>query len=449
MPMRLMMALFEQQMRMLAEANERQTQMMMRFMEQKTALFSASLESRGRGELVAAPAFDPLAAVRLGMEIARPDPAAVARAPIGSFAPAVDSVAQLRANIALLREAGLLRPPAERRAPSDAAEFQASINDFVAKLTGRSVTAAAALAGEPQQAMVLIGDRLLTIEAAAAEYERLVNAQPVVAAAPATTPSAVEMTPALAAPLRDNDATGSTTPLATLFAELVARAQRPAAEPQSANALGAPAGCGGSQRGEAPVEPAGNSIVARSAQETDEALPGVVEAEEIAASKVVDGDPASSGSTSAPVTSDHEKPQHLEPIALPVRAAHGDDEAAVDRFLRSDARALAWLRSAVERDEHAALSGPAVDLSYFAQAVEVIVQHADGRARLQALLKRAERRAAAQWWRVPPTATSGKSLVASNLLGAVSAQHRVISQRVNQARSDLLQSGDFAASQSR
>jgi hypothetical protein len=92
-------------------------------------------------------------------------------------------------------------------------------------------------------------------------------------------------------------------------------------------------------------------------------------------------------STSSTEQARREQPQHPQPIASPALA---DDLAAVDGFLRSDPAARMWLRAAVEADARAPLPEQPGDLGYFAQAVEVIRGHADGRAMLCAIVARAE-----------------------------------------------------------
>ena len=92
-------------------------------------------------------------------------------------------------------------------------------------------------------------------------------------------------------------------------------------------------------------------------------------------------------STSSTEQPRREQPQHPLPIASPALA---DDLAAVDGFLRSDPAARTWLRAAVETAARAPLPEQPGVLGYFAQAVEVIRGHADGRAMLRAVVERAE-----------------------------------------------------------
>jgi hypothetical protein len=85
-----------------------------------------------------------------------------------------------------------------------------------------------------------------------------------------------------------------------------------------------------------------------------------------------------------------EEPEHTIVSAAPADGA--DDQAAVDRFLRSDPAALAWLRAAVETNARALLLEQPADLGYFAEAVDVLGEHAAGRAMLRAVAARAEYR---------------------------------------------------------
>jgi len=104
--------------------------------------------------------------VRLGVELVR---AQQAMAPPPALAPTINTLADLRATIALMNDMHLLTPAPARSSSSGAAEFQAAIDKLVAAVKAGPATEAAAPAQGPQPAVVVIGGRCIMIDAAAAE----------------------------------------------------------------------------------------------------------------------------------------------------------------------------------------------------------------------------------------------------------------------------------------
>jgi hypothetical protein len=386
--------------RMQAEDADRRMCMMVKMSETSTALFLAVLNREKHHEAAAPPAPDPLEAIRLGVELTKAQQATT------PSAPPADPIAQVRAQIAMMKEMGVLTPARARSASSDTAEVQTVMDDLVAKVKAASATGVASTAQASQQpTMVIINGRCLTLEAAADEYARLMAgtlapdaplAPPVVAPAPVTLPPL-----AAAAPPPPTASPAEVLPsLSWLAAE-----QKPAGAPEAPSCGGAP------PSSEPTAVSACDSLIASDPRETSAASSVVID-DEPRASSVAGHDPVSSSGDAAlrnarnpgiaatatrwrPSTSSteqprREQPQHPQPIASPAPADDADDLAAVDRLLRSDPAARTWLRATVETDARAPLPEQPADLGYVAQAVEVIRESADGRAMLRAVVARAE-----------------------------------------------------------
>jgi hypothetical protein len=275
------------------------------------------------------------------------------------------------------------RPAPAPSAASDADEVQTLFNELFAQAKAGSAMAPAAPADASQlPAVVVIDGRCLTVEAAAAEYARLTSGQPVESPLPATPePLAADASPSRAASLAasrsDDDrvvaGARADAVLADDLAELVAMSLRSAADaPEALSSGGAPS------RPDTTAVPTGESLPALDPRETSVVAP-------------VEPLTRAHGAGHAPTEQPRrEEPEHTSPS--PASTAGAGDQAAVDRFLRSDPAALAWLRAAVETNARALLPEQPADLGYFAEAVDVLREHAAGRAMLRAVVARAEHR---------------------------------------------------------
>jgi hypothetical protein len=375
-------ALMQMMMRMQRETADRQMEMMMKMSEGTTALVLAVLSRREHHGAAAPPAHDPLEAVRLGVELAQ---RATAQTP--APAPTTAPIAYQRATIALMKEMGMLTPPPARSAASDVAEVQTVFNDLLAKVkAGSAMDAAAPVQASQHPAVVVIGGRCLTVDAAAAEYALLAGGQSVEAPV-SITPEAVapEAPPSPAASVvaprsDDGDTAVAGACTSVVFGagltELIASSLRSTADAPEAEA---PSSGGTLSRADTTAVPAGESVPANDARETS-----VVPEEPRAHDRGDDHAP-----TEQPRNAE---PEPMRPSASPAPADGADDQAVVERFLRGDPAALAWLRAAVGTDARAPLPEQPADLGYFAAAVDLIREHAEGRAMLRAAVARAEHR---------------------------------------------------------
>lgn len=158
-------------MKMQQDAADRQASM--------TNQILAALLHREDHAAPAAAMVDPLAGVKLGVEVSKAAQPAVAPAP----AAAVDPLAQMRGTIELVKQVQSLTPAASgggSGGAAEAAEVSTIFNGLTSLVNGLKTSQPAP---EPQppaaQTKVLINGRLLTTEQAALEYSRLSAGPPV------------------------------------------------------------------------------------------------------------------------------------------------------------------------------------------------------------------------------------------------------------------------------
>lgn len=355
-----------------AAAADRQMEMMMKMSQDTMALVVALLSKRRQSEAAAPSSPDPLEAVRLGMEIAK------AQQAVAMPAPQPHPLEQLRTTIALMKDMRVLAPPSARSAPSDITDFQTEIDKLVGGLkAGLAPEMTVAAEGSQRPAVVLIDGRCLTIEAAAAEYARLMGEQPVetpapVAAEPVAPRAQLSSTSVAAAGSDNGDAVVAeacaNTTFAPSLAELIARSLRAAAAgPQAPED---PSSGGAASTSDSTAVSAGDRLDMIESRETSAAVSDAPDAR--------DGD-AGHASTE----------QHHGESPVPVDDVN--EQAAIDELLRGDPAARAWLRAAVEIEPHSPLPERPADLGRFAEAVDVIREHPAGRAMLRAAVARAIR----------------------------------------------------------
>lgn len=368
-----------QMMQMQAEATSRCMEMMLKMNESKIALVIALLKREQHREVAPPQTSRLLDAVRLGMEIGLANAQPIA-APL--TATQANPMAQLHGTIALMKEAGLLAPP-RPPAGSDASEMAVFIDKLSADIKAHATPG---MQAPPQAAPVLINGRTLTLDEAAAEYARLMNASPAPAAAPSAMPTfgAGPQTPTvLAAPLIVAEPPHAAVPMAPVGTAPPSISRR-----ESAADAGAPDSAASLKSvldeliakvlinsvAQAPANtahaPARSAEIVRSGDTT-----GIVaDAEPPEAAAVAGVDRAAQDG-------------HQDAAAVP--EVDAGDRATVDRFLRDDPAAHGWLRAVIATAPGAPLPVPPADLGYFAEAVEFIGHHPDGAAMLCDVLERA------------------------------------------------------------
>jgi hypothetical protein len=357
-----------------AAAADRQMEMMMKMNQDTMALAVALLSKRQQREAAAPPLSDPLEAVRLGMEIAK------AQQAVAMPAQEPHPLERLQTTIALMKDMRVLAPPVPRGAPSDMADFQAEIDKLVGGLkAGAAPKTAVNAEGSRQPAVVVIDGRFLTIDAAAAEYARLMGGQVVDDSAPVATEPLAPPAPPVGASSQDGAVvtteTAGDTAFAAGLAELIARSLRAASG--GAEAPKDPPSGGEPPRADSAADSSGDKPVVSEVRETIVAVPD----EPRVAARDADHAPMEQPA--------REEPEQARSIESPAPPTAPEDQMAIDDFLRGAPVALAWLRAAVEVEGLVPLPEPPADLGYFAEAVEVIRKHPAGRAMLRAVVERA------------------------------------------------------------